>query len=116
MYGPTSPYAWVSWAFLIGLAAPIPFWILHKRFPKLRLDYWNTPIIASAMAILDHGTHSALLFHYLLGFFSQFWLRKYKTKLFVKYNYIASSGLDGGAAVINFILTFAVFGLSGKEM
>jgi hypothetical protein len=114
MYGPTSRYAWVSWALLLGLIAPVPFWILHKLVPKLRFDYWNTAIIVSAMAMLDHGTHSALMFHYLLGFFSQFWLRKYKASAFIKYNYIASSGLDGGAALISFILTFTVFGAGGK--
>jgi len=114
LYGPTSRYAWVSWAFLLGLVVPVPLWLLHKQFPKWRLDYWNTAILVSAMASLDHGTHSALLFHYALGFFSQLYLRKYRTKLFVKYNYIASSGLDGGAAVINFILTFTVFGAGGK--
>jgi hypothetical protein len=104
----------VSWALLLGLAAPVPFWLIHKAVPKLGLNYWNTAILASAMAMLDHGTHSALMFHYLLGFFSQFWLRKYKAELFIKYNYIASSGLDGGAALISFVLTFAVFGAGGK--
>jgi len=80
------------------------------------VDYWNTSIIASSMAMLDHGTHSALMFHYLLGFFSQFWLRKYKSRGFIKYNYIASAGLDGGAAMISFILTFSVFGAGGKPV
>jgi hypothetical protein len=82
--------------------------------PKLRLDYWNTAIVTSAMAILENGTHSALLFHYAAGFFSQLYLRKYRTKWFIKYNYILSAGMDGGAAVIGFILVFAVFGAAGK--
>jgi OPT oligopeptide transporter protein len=116
MYGPSSRYAWVSWALLLGLFAPVPFWLIHKVAPKLGLNYWNTAIFVSAMAMLDHGTHSALMFHYFLGFFSQFWLRKYRAKAFIKYNYIASSGLDGGAALISFILTFSVFGAGGKVM
>jgi hypothetical protein len=89
-------------------------WFIHKAFPKLGIDYWNTAIMAAAMGILSHGTHSALLFHYMLGFFSQFYLRKYKTNWFIKYNYIVSAGLDGGAAVIAFLLTFTVFGAGGK--
>ena len=101
-------------SFLLGLVAPVPFWLIHKYAPKLRLDYWNTAIIASAMAILDHGTHSALLLHYAVGFFSQLYLRKYRTNWFIKYNYVLSAGLDGGAAFINFILTFTVFGAGGK--
>jgi hypothetical protein len=33
---------------------------------------------------------------------------------FIKYNYILSAGMDGGAAVIAFLLTFSVFGAGGK--
>jgi hypothetical protein len=104
----------VSLAFILGLFVPIPLWVAHKLAPKLRLDYWNTAIISSAMAILDHGTHSALLFHYAVGFFSQLYMRKYRTNWFIKYNYILSAGMDGGAAVIGFILVFSVFGGGGK--
>jgi hypothetical protein len=114
LYSPGGRYPWISLSFLLGLVAPAPLWIAHKVFPKWRLDYWNTAIITSAMAILDHGTHSALLFHYIVGFFSQLYLRKYRTNWFIKYNYVLSAGLDGGAAFINFILTFAVFGAGGK--
>ena len=38
-------YEFVAWAYLIGLALPIPFWIVHKFWPKLRADYLYTPII-----------------------------------------------------------------------
>lgn len=114
LYSPRGKYPWISMSFLLGLIAPAPLWFAHKAFPKLRLDYWNTAIIASAMSILDHGTHSALVFHYIASFISQLYLRKYRTNWFIKYNYVLSAGLDGGAAFINFILTFAVFGAGGK--
>jgi hypothetical protein len=93
---------------------PIPFWLLHKVAPKLRLDYWNTAIIASAMGMLELGTHSGRLVHYMVGLFSQLYLRKYRTNWFIKYNYVLSAGLDGGAAFIGFILTFSVFGAGGR--
>jgi hypothetical protein len=117
MYVAGARYQWVSLSFLLGLAIPLPFWLIHKYVsPKLRLDYFNTAIIASAMGILEHGTHSALLGHYLIGFFSQFYLRKYRTNWFVKYNYILSAGMDGGVALISFILTFTVFGAAGNTV
>jgi hypothetical protein len=114
MYGIGGRYQWVSIAFILGLFMPLPLWIIHKLAPKLRMDYWNTAIIMSAAAILDKGTHSALLLHYATGFFSQLYLRRYRTNWFIKYNYILSAGMDGGAAVIGFILVFAVFGAAGK--
>lgn len=39
-----------------------------------------------------------------------------RPQFFVKYNYIVSAALDGGTQVIIFILTFAVFGGSGKAV
>jgi len=47
---------------------------------------------------------------FALGFFAQLYLRRYRPGWFVKYNYILSAGLDGGASLVNFILTFTVFG------
>lgn len=38
-------YDWVAWAYVIGLIVPVPFWLIHKKFPSLRLDYLNTPVI-----------------------------------------------------------------------
>jgi hypothetical protein len=98
----------------MGLFAPIPFWIMHKYiFPRAKLDYFNTAIIAATIAALSQGTHSGYLMHYAFGFFSQFYLRKYRPNWFIKYNYILSAGLDGGASIINFLLTFTVFGGGG---
>ncbi|KAF2664769.1 OPT superfamily oligopeptide transporter [Microthyrium microscopicum] len=114
LYSWGARYQYVSFAFVIGIFAPVPFWVAHQFLPKLRLDYWNTAIIGGYMYHLTQGTHSGILFHFVSGFISQFWLRKYKTNWFIKYNYIMSAGIDGGAQVINFILTFAVFGAGGK--
>lgn len=103
--------------FIIGMIAPIPFYLIHKYVPggkRLHLDYWNITIICGYISVLSHGTTSGYLLHFIVGFASQFFLRKYRTNWFIKYNYILSAGLDGGAQVINFLLTFAVFGAGGK--
>jgi OPT oligopeptide transporter protein len=84
--------------------------------PKFRWNYWNSAIIMGHAGLLSNGTHSSFLFHYLTGFISQFYLRKYRTNWFIKYNYILSAGMDGGAQIIVFILTFAVFGAGGSAI
>jgi hypothetical protein len=53
---------------------------------------------------------------YISGFISQFWLRKYHSAWFKKYNYILSAGLDGGCQVMVFILTFTVMGGAGAPL
>ena len=42
-------YQWVPWSYLVGLAAPVPFWLVHRYWPKLRADYLYTPIIWYAL-------------------------------------------------------------------
>ncbi|KAF2400856.1 OPT superfamily oligopeptide transporter [Trichodelitschia bisporula] len=110
-------YQWVPIGFMIGCAAPLPFWLLDRYlFPKAGLGYYNFAIIAAALGGLAHGTHSAYLMHYALGFFCQFYLRRYRPNWFIKYNYILSAGMDGGSSLINFLLTFSVFGGAGKAV
>jgi hypothetical protein len=60
------------------------------------------------------GINSSILSYFAIGFFAQYYLRKYKPNIFVKYNYLVSAALDGGTQVLVFILSFAVFGGSGK--
>jgi len=39
-------YKWVALAYLLGLIVPIPFWVVHRYWPKLRADYLYTAVIA----------------------------------------------------------------------
>lgn len=39
-------YQWVPWAYVIGLVVPVPFWLVHQKWPRLRADYLYTPVIA----------------------------------------------------------------------
>ena len=48
-----------------------------------------------------------------MGLVSQLWLRNYYPGWYRKYNYILGGALDGGAQVMVFILSFAVFGAAG---
>ncbi|KAF2673865.1 OPT superfamily oligopeptide transporter [Microthyrium microscopicum] len=116
MFSVGGRYQWVTLAFLIGFIAPVPLYIAHKFYPKLRLNYWNTSIISYYMGFLCVGINSSLTAFFAVGFFCQFWLRKYRSNWFIKYNYLLSAAMDGGTQVLVFILTFAVFGGAGKAV
>jgi OPT oligopeptide transporter protein len=51
----------------------------------------------------------------IVGIASQVWLRRYHRNWYKKYNYILGGALDGGAQMMIFILSFAVFGAAGVE-
>ncbi|KAF8843576.1 OPT superfamily oligopeptide transporter [Paxillus ammoniavirescens] len=107
-------YQWVPWSYVIGLFAPVPFWVIHRYWPKLRADYYYTPIICTYIARCTVGINSSLLTYYAVAFLSQWWVRTRHPRLFQKYNYIVGAALDGGTQVIVFILSFAVQGAAGK--
>jgi OPT family oligopeptide transporter len=109
-------YEWVTLAYLVGFAIPFPFWIINRYRPHIFWRYINLSIICWYMGYLFVGINSAILMYFLLGFVAQWWLRKRHPVFFVKYNYIVSAALDGGTQVMVFILTFAVFGGSGKAV
>ena len=113
MFSVGGRYEWVTLSFLVGLAIPLPFYFLHRLFPRAGFSYWNTAIITYYIGFLCVGINSSIMGFFLVGFASQFWLRKYHADWFIKYNYILSAAMDGGTQVIVFILTFAVQGGSG---
>ncbi|KAI6040850.1 OPT oligopeptide transporter protein-domain-containing protein, partial [Pisolithus marmoratus] len=116
LYGPGGPYFIVPMSLLIGTVPTIIQWLIAKRWPTIgpvKVDSIILPIIYMCSAVLSSGTNSTITSTILVGFISQFWLRKYHPGWFRKYNYILGGALDGGAQVMIFILSFAVFGASG---
>lgn len=103
-------YQWVPLAALLGFLAPVPFWLAHRKWPKLGLDHVNTPVILFYMCYLNIGINSSVLTFFLAGFVSQWYVRRRHPNIFVKYNYLVSAALDGGTSVMVFILSFAVLG------
>ncbi|CEQ40884.1 SPOSA6832_02564 [Sporobolomyces salmonicolor] len=136
MYGPGSTYFIIPLAIIIGLAVPLPFFFAHKFFPKYRFDTIVTPIVCWCLGYLSVGINSSIFMTMLLGLFSQFYLRRFRSTWFRKYNYLVSAGLDGGTqcesavclpsrrapelinprahAVMVFIASFALFGAAGS--
>ncbi|KAJ4128532.1 hypothetical protein NW765_012918 [Fusarium oxysporum] len=117
MFSIGARYEWVTIAYLIGFAAPLPFYIAHKFFPHIRIfSYLNIPIILWYLGYLFVGLNASVTSYFILGAFGQFYLRRYRPEWFVKWNYLISAALDGGTQVMVFIATFAVFGGSGKSV
>jgi hypothetical protein len=101
--------------FIPGFFVPIPFWLLHKKYPRLGLNNINTAVIILYISWLCVGINSSLMAFFFFGLISQAYIRKRYPELFVKYNYLVSAALDGGTSIIVFILSFAVAGASGTQ-
>ncbi|KAK0385397.1 hypothetical protein NLU13_7873 [Sarocladium strictum] len=115
MFSVGARYQWVTIGYLVGFAAPVPFYLAYK-FTKIEFfKSVNTSIIVWYTGVLCVGVNSSLLMFFALGIFAQFYLRRFHPALFIKYNYLISAALDGGTQVMVFILSFAVLGASGTQ-
>ncbi|KAI8617587.1 OPT oligopeptide transporter protein-domain-containing protein [Chytriomyces sp. MP71] len=107
-------YAWIPYSFVIGFFVPLPTYFLHKYFPHRGFNYINTGIIAWWIGYMTNGINSNLFVYCILGFVSQYYLRRYHACWFNRYNYLLAAALDGGTQVAVFIMTFALFGAGGN--
>ncbi|KAF4618316.1 hypothetical protein D9613_011703 [Agrocybe pediades] len=108
LYATGTRYGFVPYMLLAGLGFPIPFWLLHRKYPKVGFNYVFTPVLVGNV-----GINSSIFTSFLLAIFSQYYLRKYRATWFRKYNFLLSAALDGGTSVMVFVYTFAVGGGSG---
>ncbi|KAH9840269.1 oligopeptide transporter [Rhodofomes roseus] len=116
LYGPHGPYIWVPLSLLFGMIPTFFQWLFSKRYPRIgpiRTDSIILPLIYMYSSWMTAGTNSPITSVIITGLVSQLWLRRYHPGWFRKYNYILGGALDGGAQVMIFILSFAVFGASG---
>ncbi len=127
-------YQWATLVIPLGFLCPLPFYALHRAFPKFGFNMVNTAILLYFMSYLFVGINSSVMMvsqyarlgillsllilaqFYIIGIFSQYWLRRKRPTVFVRYNYLVSAALDGGTSVIIFILSFAIFGAAGKSV
>ncbi|KAI0266258.1 OPT superfamily oligopeptide transporter [Gloeopeniophorella convolvens] len=84
MFGAGGVYFMVPVALAIGVFLPLPFYFLHKKWPKAGFDYVVTPIITQYSAWLTVGINTSITFSVLIGIFSQYYVRKRYPRWFTK--------------------------------
>ncbi|KAI9154677.1 Oligopeptide transporter [Paramyrothecium foliicola] len=112
-------YGIIPLSMLIGAAIPTIFWLIHRK--QKTIYGWEIrklvmPVVFHNASETTSGTTSVIWSQVITGLWSQWYMRLRHPAWFGKYNYIAGGGLDAGAKVMMFILTFAVAGGSGREV
>ncbi|OTB05950.1 hypothetical protein M426DRAFT_121631 [Hypoxylon sp. CI-4A] len=114
MYGASGRYVIVPLGLIIGFFAPVLHWVLIKVFPRVKEWPINTTILLAYSGLNYYGNTSWIWSSIAVGIFSQLWLRRRLPRVYNRYNYLIGAALDGGSQLVIFILSFAVFGASGK--
>ncbi|KAJ2917485.1 hypothetical protein MD484_g2956, partial [Candolleomyces efflorescens] len=118
LYGFHGPYWIIPLSLLIGMIPTFIQYLIHRRWPKIgpvQVDTVMLPIIYMYSAWMSVGVNSTITSSIIVGLVSQLWLRQRHPGWYKEYNYILGGALDGGAQVMIFVLSFAVFGASGIE-
>ncbi|THH32472.1 hypothetical protein EUX98_g1722 [Antrodiella citrinella] len=118
LYGINGPYFLIPMGLFIGMGPTFIQYLIWKKWPViggLKVDSIMLPLIYMYSAWMSAGVNSMIFSSVIVGLVSQLWLRKYHPGWYRKYNYILGGALDGGAQIMIFILSFAVFGAAGKS-
>ncbi|KAI0305716.1 OPT oligopeptide transporter [Multifurca ochricompacta] len=115
------PYWLIPFGIFMGLFIPLPLYMAYRLAPRGSTLAWlakyiNSPIVLLYIGYLPYSVNGQWWSCFVIGWAAQYWARLRRPQWFKKYNYITSAALDGGSQVIIFILSFAVFGASGKAV
>ncbi|KAG5949014.1 hypothetical protein E4U53_006076 [Claviceps sorghi] len=121
LYGPEGTYSLVPIGMVIGAGIVLVHRIIVHFVPKIRnfslLDINMPQLIQYAGFIPYNQSQTCIIFSGLMaGFYSQFYLRNYKPRIFKEYMYLVTGAFDGASLFVLFILSFAVFGAGGRTV
>ncbi|CAL1353870.1 unnamed protein product [Linum trigynum] len=107
-------YAKMNWFFMIGILAPIPVWLLSRKYPEKKwLRLIHMPIFISGMG----GLLPAKPVHYLswgaVGIFFNYYVYKKYKGWWARHTYILSAAMDAGVA---FMAVMVYFTLQSKNI
>ncbi|KAB2569190.1 Oligopeptide transporter 7 [Lasiodiplodia theobromae] len=105
-------YRVLPYGFLVGVLAPCVIYGLHRAFPRLKFNLWNTTIFFSTMAHFYGNISTGYTSSFLGGFVVMFWAYRRRYDLWARWNYILAAAFDAGFN-FNMLLIFLFFG-AGK--
>ncbi|RKP09680.1 OPT oligopeptide transporter protein-domain-containing protein [Thamnocephalis sphaerospora] len=112
VFGRDSPYRPLIWLFLVGLLLPIPFYLLHRRFPRSKWRLVNVPLLAAGAYAVPQSPANFLLSSFIVGFVSQVAVRRYFSIWWRRYNYVLSAALDTGSQLAGIVVFLAMSGVA----
>ncbi|RKP26649.1 OPT oligopeptide transporter protein-domain-containing protein [Syncephalis pseudoplumigaleata] len=99
VFGGNSPYQALLWFFLIGALLPVPFYLLHKRYPNGKWHLVNIPIMTIGTIAVPQSPSNFLTCGFIVAFIFQYYLYRRQHDWWKRYNYVLSAALDAGTQI-----------------
>ncbi|CAK9227824.1 unnamed protein product [Sphagnum troendelagicum] len=116
IFGSLGEYSAINWFFLVGFLAPVPVYILHRCYPKVKLfRLINMPILIGATGLMPPATSVNYTSWFIMAFIFNFLIFRYRKNWWVRYNYVLSGALDAGIAFMG-VLLYIALGLNNIQI
>ncbi|EFQ93896.1 hypothetical protein CFE70_006939 [Pyrenophora teres f. teres 0-1] len=121
LYKEGAIYSIVPYGLLIGAAIVAAHRIFAQFVPKIgKFSVYeiNFPQFIQYAGYIPYNQSQTcvILSWIIVGFYTQFWLRNYRPRVFKDYSYLIAGAFDGASLTCLFILSFAVFGAGGPAV
>ncbi|RMZ73517.1 OPT oligopeptide transporter [Pyrenophora seminiperda CCB06] len=118
LYKKGAIYSIVPLGLLIGAGIVVAHRIFAQFVPKIgnfNVNEINFPQFIQYAGYIPYNQSQTcvLLSWIIVGFYTQFYLRNYRPRIFKDYSYLIAGAFDGASLTCLFILSFAVFGAGG---
>ncbi|KAF2023092.1 OPT superfamily oligopeptide transporter [Setomelanomma holmii] len=121
LYKQGAAYSIVPFGLLIGAGIVVAhriFTYFVPRIGKFHLNEINFPQFIQYAGYIPYNQSQTcvLLSWTIVGFYTQFYLRNHRPRIFKDYSYLIAGAFDGASLTCLFILSFAVFGAGGPAI
>ncbi|CRG92406.1 hypothetical protein PISL3812_09465 [Talaromyces islandicus] len=109
-----SLFAPLPWSFLFGALVPPVLYVLHRIFPRWRIDLWNITIFCGGMSMFYGNVSTGYTSAIIGGWVVMYYYYRKKFDTWKRYSYMVAAAFDAGFN-LNLLLVFLFFG-SGKQI
>ncbi|KZV56343.1 oligopeptide transporter 1-like [Dorcoceras hygrometricum] len=111
-------YGAMNWWFLAGAIAPVPIYMLTKKYPEKKwISLINAPLILGATMTMPPARSVNYIMWGIAGIFFNIYIYRVHKKWWARHAYILAAALNAGIAFMGVLLFFALqsYGVFGPE-
>ncbi|CAK9145092.1 unnamed protein product [Ilex paraguariensis] len=102
-------YPEMNWFFLIGFLAPVPVWLLSRKFPEKKwIKLIHMPLILGSTMGMPPARSVNYLMWGVVGLFFNLYIYKKFKGWWARHTYVLSAALDAGIAFMAVVLYFTL--------
>ncbi|KAL3508347.1 hypothetical protein ACH5RR_027748 [Cinchona calisaya] len=109
MFTKEGRYPELNWFFLFGLLAPVPVWLLSRKYPNKKwIKFINIPVLLSATGSMPPARSVNYIMWGAVGIFFNYYVYMKFKGWWAKHAYIMGAALNAGIAFMGILVYFTL--------